>query len=100
MRQALPEVRLLADSRGYFFECHRQNAPENHHQVCVPLGFARGFCVLSEEADILYQCSDYNHPASEVCIRWNDPGLAIEWPLEDPILSEKDTRGILLEEWS
>lgn len=63
---------------------------ENHHQLFVPKGFAHGFEVLSDEADFLYQCSDYYHPASEQGIAWNDPDLAINWQTTTPLLSTKD----------
>jgi dTDP-4-dehydrorhamnose 3,5-epimerase len=64
-----------------------------HRQMYVPPGFAHGFCVLSEEADFVYLCSDYYHPASEQGIAWNDPALAIAWPDTGvpPQLSAKDT---------
>jgi dTDP-4-dehydrorhamnose 3,5-epimerase len=63
---------------------------ENHKQLYVPPGFAHGFCVLSEEADFLYKCSDYYHPENEHGILWNDPDLKITWPIGNPVLSEKD----------
>ena len=53
---------------------------ETHHQLWVPPGFAHGFIVLSEIADVCYQCSDYYHPQSEQGIAWNDPDLEIVWP--------------------
>ncbi len=62
----------------------------NHRQLLVPKGFAHGFEVLSDEADFLYQCSDYYHPASERGIAWNDPDLAINWQTQTPSLSMKD----------
>lgn len=58
----------------------------------IPRGFAHGFAVLSDEADVEYKCSDVYHPASEVGIAWNDPDLAIGWPIDRPLLSEKDSR--------
>lgn len=63
---------------------------QNKHQFFIPEGFAHGFCVLSETAIFQYKCSDYYSPISEKGLLWSDPGLAIEWPLKDPILSEKD----------
>jgi dTDP-4-dehydrorhamnose 3,5-epimerase len=64
----------------------------SHRQLYVPPGFAHGFCVLSEEADFNYKCTDYWHPQSETGILWNDPAIGIQWPeIDMPFaLSEKD----------
>ena len=62
----------------------------NHRQLWVPPGFAHGFCVLSNWADVLYKCTDVYYPGDEGGLRWNDPALEIEWPVSDPVLSEKD----------
>ena len=65
---------------------------ENHRQLWVPPGFAHGFLVLSEIADVLYKTTDYYWPEHEHAIRWDDPELGIEWPIsERPTLSEKDS---------
>jgi dTDP-4-dehydrorhamnose 3,5-epimerase len=61
-----------------------------HRQLYVPIGFAHGFCVLSETADVAYKLSNYYDPATEAGIAWNDPEIGIEWPIADPILSERD----------
>lgn len=67
---------------------------ENRHTVWVPEGFAHGFLVLSEQAEVLYKTTDYYAPQCERCILWNDAELAIEWPLQaEPILSAKDRLG-------
>lgn len=59
----------------------------------VPKGFAHGFCVLSDSADFSYKCTDFYAPEDEGGVMWNDPTLAIEWPLDgEPLLSEKDRR--------
>ena len=63
---------------------------KNHHQLYVPPGFAHGFCVLSEEVDFYYKCTDIYHAASEMGILWNDPDLKINWPITEPLLSVKD----------
>jgi len=63
---------------------------ENQHQLYVPPGFAHGFCVLSERAQVEYKCSEVYDPGCELAIAWNDPELAIRWPVEEPILSDRD----------
>ena len=70
---------------------------DNHHMLWVPPGFAHGFCVTSDYADFQYKCTDIYHPASEVALAWDDPSVAIEWPLapgEVPQLSAKDQQGL------
>ncbi len=67
---------------------------KNHRQLWVPPGFAHGFLVLSESADFLYKTTDYWRPEHERSIRWNDPTIGIDWPLDDePTLSAKDAQG-------
>ncbi|HET7187966.1 MAG TPA: dTDP-4-dehydrorhamnose 3,5-epimerase [Gemmatimonadaceae bacterium] len=61
-------------------------------QLFVPAGFAHGFVVTSEEAVVMYKCTAYYAPECERAIMWNDPALAIEWPVATPILSERDAR--------
>ena len=63
---------------------------ENARQLLVPKGFAHGFCVLSEEAEFLYKCSDFYYPEYEKGIIWNDPTLNISWPVENPVISQRD----------
>jgi dTDP-4-dehydrorhamnose 3,5-epimerase len=65
---------------------------ENHRQLWVPKGFAHGFYVLSESAEIAYKCTEYYQASDDHSLLWNDQDLAIEWPLLDaqPLLSEKD----------
>lgn len=70
----------------------------NHLQLYIPPGFAHGFCVVSETADVVYKCTDYYYPEHERVLRWDDPVLNIAWPVRDPILSEKDRRGSPLAE--
>jgi len=68
---------------------------ENNRQLWVPEGFAHGFVVLSEFAEVLYKTTDYYTPEHERCIRWDDPTLAIDWPLDGaPQLSPKDQAGL------
>lgn len=63
---------------------------ENHHQLFIPKGFAHGFCVLSDEVDFIYKCSDFYAPGDEYGICWSDPALAIKWPDGEFSVSTKD----------
>jgi dTDP-4-dehydrorhamnose 3,5-epimerase len=65
---------------------------DNFRQCFIPEGFAHGFAVLSDKAEIEYKCSEVYDPATEVGIAWNDPQIAIRWPVEHPLLSERDLR--------
>jgi dTDP-4-dehydrorhamnose 3,5-epimerase len=74
---------------------------DNKRQLWIPPGFAHGFLVLSEHADFIYKTTDYYSPSAERCLLWNDPVLAIDWPLEalgdlPPTLTQKDVNGTLL----
>jgi dTDP-4-dehydrorhamnose 3,5-epimerase len=62
----------------------------SHHQLFVPVGFAHGFCVTSNEADVTYKVSSYYDAATEAGIAWDDPALGIAWPTEAPIISDRD----------
>ena len=104
-----PQGKLVRVARGAVFDVAvdvRKSSPtfgkwvgvelseDNHRQLWVPPGFAHGFLVLSETADFLYKTTDYYAPEFERCIRWDDPELAITWPLSDvPQLSAKDAAG-------
>ena len=71
---------------------------ENKRQLWVPEGFAHGFLVVSEVAEVLYKTTDYWYPEFERSIIWNDPTLAIEWPLAgEPVLAKKDAAGLSFE---
>ena len=63
---------------------------ENFRLIYVPPGFAHGFCVLSERAQVQYKCTDLYRPEDEIVIAWNDPDIGIEWPVQDPNLSNRD----------
>ena len=63
---------------------------DNKKQFYIPPGFAHGFCVLSETAMFTYKCTDTYHPECDGGVRWDDPDIGINWPLADPILSDKD----------
>ena len=63
---------------------------ENAEQLWIPPGFHHGFCVLSETVIFSYKCTDFYAPQTELGVLWNDPEIGIDWPLKDPILSDKD----------
>ena len=73
---------------------------ENRKQVYAPAGFARGFCVLSEFAEIQYKCTGIYSNKAESGVLWNDPAIGIQWPVKEPILSKKDEVAQTLAEWS
>ena len=65
---------------------------ENRKQLYVPSGFAHGYCVLSDKATVLYKCTDYFHANDQYGIKWNDSTLKINWPINNPKISEKDSK--------
>jgi dTDP-4-dehydrorhamnose 3,5-epimerase len=65
---------------------------DNHRQLWVPPGFAHGFCVTSETALFVYKCTDLYHPEAELGVRFDDPALAIPWPVAEPLVSDKDLK--------
>jgi len=69
---------------------------ENKRQFYIPPGFAHGFAVLSETGLFHYKCTEFYSPKDEVAIRWDDPDIGIKWPLKEPLLSERDAKGLLL----
>ncbi|HWO89872.1 MAG TPA: dTDP-4-dehydrorhamnose 3,5-epimerase [Gemmatimonadales bacterium] len=71
----------------------------NRKQLWAPASFARGFCVLSDYAEIQYLCTGTYNAPGESGIRWNDPRIGIEWPVRDPILSDRDAKAQSLDEW-
>ncbi|HEY8241430.1 MAG TPA: dTDP-4-dehydrorhamnose 3,5-epimerase [Kiritimatiellia bacterium] len=91
------DIRKGSPTLGKWFgiEC----SAENKKQVWAPAGFARGFCVLSDFAEIQYKCTGIYNSKAESGIRWNDPALGIEWPVKDPKLSKKDVEAQTLAEW-
>ena len=107
-----PQGKLVRVTRGSIFDVAvdiRKKSPtygqwagvgiseDNHRQLWIPAGFAHGFLVLSDLADIVYKATDYWYPEHERCVRWNDPTIAINWPsVGEPILSDKDRLGEFL----
>ena len=108
-----PQGKLVRVTRGEVFDVAldiRRNSPtfgqwagaflseKNRQMLWVPPGFAHGFLVTSEEADLQYKCTDYYAPDDEHCIRWDDPSVAIDWPAfgQRPVLSSKDEQGLSL----
>ncbi len=63
---------------------------ENHRQLWIPPGYAHGFCVLSDVADFQYKCTALYHPQSDSGVAWDDADLKIDWPVDEPLLSDKD----------
>ena len=72
---------------------------DNRRQVWAPAGFARGFCVLSEVAEIQYKCTGLYNSKAESGIRWDDPAIGIQWPLSEVQVSEKDSKAQTLAQW-
>ncbi len=72
---------------------------ENALQVWAPAGFARGFCVLSDWAEVQYKCTGIYNSQAESGIRWDDPALGVQWPVEEPLVSAKDAKAQTLAEW-
>lgn len=91
------DIRHGSPTRGEWFGIELDGA--SNRQVWAPAGFARGFCVLSDFAEIQYLCTGVYNGAGESGILWNDPAIGIRWPVEEPILSDKDRRAQPLEEW-
>lgn len=70
----------------------------NHHQLLIPIGFAHGFCVLSDDAHVMYKVSSLYDSKTEKGFRWNDSDIGIEWPVEAPIVSERDQSSPIFQE--
>ncbi len=91
------DIRKGSPSLGDWFGV--EVSEENKKQVWAPAGFARGFCVLSDFAEILYKCTGTYNNQGESGILWNDPEIGIEWPVIDPVLSDKDRQAQTLSQW-
>ncbi len=107
------QAKLVQVIQGEVFDVAvdiRQNSPtfgcwvgvtlsgENKRQLFIPKGFAHGFCVLSQTAVFSYKCDDFYAPECERGIFWSDSQLGINWPISDPVLSDKDSKYVCLEE--
>ncbi|MCC6547868.1 dTDP-4-dehydrorhamnose 3,5-epimerase [Candidatus Sumerlaeota bacterium] len=82
------DIRRGSPSFGQWFGI--ELGAENKKMIFIPVGFAHGFAVLSDDAEVQYQCSAYYNAATEAGFRWNDPDVGVDWRVEDPILSERD----------
>lgn len=93
------DIRRNSPTFGQYAASHLSS--ENHWQIWIPEGFAHGFYVLSDWAEVVYKTTDYYAPEWERTIRWDDPDIQIDWPLvngQEPILSDKDRNGAWLRE--
>ncbi len=99
---AVFDVAVDIDPRSATFGQHVavELSADNHRQIWIPPGYAHGFCVTSEAAIFQYKCTDYYDPADEAGIAWNCPDLAINWPVQEPTLSDKDRQHPRLKEWA
>ncbi|MGD2185600.1 MAG: dTDP-4-dehydrorhamnose 3,5-epimerase [Desulfobacterales bacterium] len=84
------DIRSESPTFGHWVGIHL--AAHQKQQVFIPEGFAHGFCVLSDTAQVIYKCSDYYYPDDEGGILWSDPTIGIDWPLKHPITSDKDNQ--------
>jgi dTDP-4-dehydrorhamnose 3,5-epimerase len=91
------DIRKGSPTLGQWFGMEVSAA--NKRQIWAPAGFARGFCVLSEHAEIQYKCTGIYNNKAESGILWSDPAIGIEWPVSDPILSAKDAQAQTLANW-
>ncbi len=91
------DIRKKSPTLGHWFG--KKIKAEDRKQIWAPAGFARGFCVLSDYAEIQYLCTGIYNSDGESGILWNDPEIGIEWPVERPILSQKDTTAQTLKQW-
>jgi dTDP-4-dehydrorhamnose 3,5-epimerase len=91
------DIRKGSSTLGKWFGI--EVSSENRRQVWAPAGFARGFCVLSDFAEIQYKCTGIYNNHGESGILWNDPEIGIQWPITNPLLSEKDLHAQTLSQW-
>ena len=91
------DIRIGSPTLGQWYGV--ESSGENKIQVWAPPGFARGFCVTSDTAELQYKCTARWNPAGESGTRWDDPAIGIDWPVKLPILSNKDAAAQTLEQW-
>jgi dTDP-4-dehydrorhamnose 3,5-epimerase len=72
---------------------------ENKQQLMVPQGFGHAFVALSDDAEVFYKCSGYYTPSAEGTVSWNDSDINVDWPIDDPVLSQRDQSGMSLEQY-
>ncbi len=94
---AAVDIRKGSPTLGRWFGT--EVSAEDKRQVWAPAGFARGFCVLSDYAEVQYKCTGIYNSKAESGILWSDPAVGIEWPVQTPILSAKDAKAQTLEQW-
>lgn len=91
------DIRLGSPSFGQWYG--ELVSDKNRRLIYAPAGFARGFCVTSESAEIQYKCTGIYNSGAEAGILWNDPAIGIQWPVLDPTLSNKDKVAPTLADW-
>ncbi|HLF15534.1 MAG TPA: dTDP-4-dehydrorhamnose 3,5-epimerase [Bacteroidota bacterium] len=91
------DIRKNSPTLGQYFSMTISS--DDPRLLWAPAGFARGFCALSDEVDLQYKCTGIYNPKCESAVRWNDPDIGIRWPLETPIMSERDAAAQPLKEW-
>ena len=107
LQKSRPQGKLVSCSAGVVYDVAVDVNPEsstfgqyvglelsadNHKQLWIPPGYAHGFCVLTETADFQYKCTDLYFPEDEGGLIWNDPDVDIDWPIKNPLLSDKDLK--------
>jgi dTDP-4-dehydrorhamnose 3,5-epimerase len=88
------DLRMSSPTFGRWFGI--ELSAENKHQIYVPEGFAHGFATLSDVAEVQYKQTGFYTPSSEGTLAWNDPDVAVDWPFDDPVLSQRDQNGMSL----
>ena len=111
--QITGQAKLIRTARGAIYDVAvdlRRGSPtygqyeafelsdENAHQIFIPIGFAHGFCVTSEQADVVYKVSSYYNPETERGIAWDDPDIGIPWPADEALVSDRDRKNPRLAE--